>query len=123
MIKRWPWRVKVWPMESAVPKSCRERSCPITAVLVRLLPVSSLRKVPSFKMRLRIFWRSELVPTTVPELTTFSPWRVCWEVAIGETATTPSMALMVLTSSKVRLLFEYWLEVVSSSMMPSRVSF
>ena len=67
--------------------------------------------------------KSGLVPTMVAEGTKFSvsPFRELTETARGETALTPSILAMVLTSFKVRLDFKYCVDVVSSVTIESTV--
>ncbi len=70
---------------------------------------SSRRKVPFLRFKFWILRKSGLVPTMVAEGTelSVSPLRELTETARGETAATPSMSWMVLTSLRVRLDFRY----------------
>ncbi len=106
MMKRCPSRVRVLLMGSAVPKRVLASLVPMTAVGVSASP---RRKVPFLRFRFWILRKSGLVPTMVAEGTEFSvsPLRELTETARGETAATPSMFWMVLTSFRVRLDFKY----------------
>ena len=120
MMKRWPSKVRVLLMGSAVPKRVAASLVPMTAVGVS---ASSRRKTPFLRFKFWILMKSGLVPTMVAEATevSVSPLRELTETARGETAAMPSIFWMVATSFKVRLDFRYWVEVVSSLTILSTV--